>query len=82
MGAKYSPLMTTTIESITQELRDLPSARLIEVSAFIHKLHPAVLSAERRRTALRATAGCMAGSEGAEFEQAVRSTSDRIDSHE
>ena len=36
----------------------------------------------RRRAALRATAGCMKGAAGEEFERAVRETADRIDADE
>lgn len=67
----------TTLESIMRDLRELPVPKLVEVSRYIHKLHPQ--SAERRRTALAATAGCMAGDEGEDFERAVREQADRTD---
>ena len=43
----------------------------------VHGLNPK--SQERRRAALLATAGCMAGEEGEEFERAVKAEADRID---
>lgn len=70
----------TIIESITRDLHDLPPPKLIEVSRYIHALHPQ--SADRRRAAIRATAGSMPGEIGADFERAVRETADRIDAHE
>jgi hypothetical protein len=49
----------------------------VEAARFIHGLNPKNL--ERRREALLATAGCMSGEEGEDFERAVRAESDRID---
>ena len=70
----------TIMESILRDLRELPPTKLVEVSSYIHQLHPP--SAERRRAALESTAGCMPGEEGEDFERAVRETADRIDSDE
>jgi hypothetical protein len=70
------------LESIYDELRGLPPSKLMEVSNYIHRLHPSEEARERRRMALRATAGCMAGEEGEDFERAVRETADRIDTDE
>jgi len=41
----------------------------MEVARYVHGLNPK--SRERRRAALLATAGCMAGEEGADFERAI-----------
>jgi len=67
----------SVIESILKELRELPAPKLVEVARYVHGLNPK--SHERRRAALLATAGCMAGEEGEDFERAVRAESDRID---
>ncbi len=72
----------TILESIVRDLRELPEPRLMEVSNYIHRLHPSVESAERRRAALRATAGCMKGAAGEDFERAVRESAARIDANE
>ena len=69
----------TILESIVRDLHELPAPKLVEVSNYIHALHPSAENIERRRIALRSTAGCMAGDEGEDFERAVRETSDRID---
>jgi hypothetical protein len=74
--------MLTILDSIMRDLRDLPPPKLVEVSEFIHHLHPSPASMERKRVALLATAGCMAGDDGADFERAVRETADRIDGDE
>jgi hypothetical protein len=74
--------MLTILESIVRDLRELPAAKLVEVSHYIHTLHPSVESANRQRAALRATAGCMTDEEGEDFERAVRETADRIDADE
>lgn len=66
-------------ESIVNDLRELPPPKLVEVSNYIHKLHPSAETAGRRHAALMATAGCMPGEEGEEFERAVRETADRTD---
>ncbi|GDY19905.1 hypothetical protein LBMAG56_12500 [Verrucomicrobiota bacterium] len=72
----------TTLESIVRDLRDLPAPKLVEVSNYIHQLHPSAESTERRRAALRATAGCMKGAAGEDFERAVRESADRVDADE
>jgi hypothetical protein len=74
--------MTNIFESIVRELREMPIPKLVEVSRYIHTLHPSNESANRQRAAILATAGCMAGQEGEDFERAVRETADRIDAHE
>lgn len=70
----------TLLESIMRDLRELPPAQLVEVSRYVHGLQPK--AAERRLAAIRATAGCMSGPEGEEFESAVREMSDQIDTDE
>ena len=72
----------TILESIVRDLRELPAPKLVEVSNYIHRLHPSVENVERRRAALRATAGCMKGAAGEDFERAVRETADRLDADE
>ena len=67
----------TVIDSIVRDLRELPPPKLVEVARYVHGLNPK--SHERRRAALLATAGCMTGGEGEEFERAVKAESDRID---
>ena len=72
----------TILESIVRDLHELPAPKLVEVSNYIHTLYPSPEGVERRRDALRSTAGCMAGAYGEDFERAVRETADRIDSDE
>ena len=72
----------TILESIMRDLRDLPAPKLVEVSNYIHSLHPSVEAEERRRAAIRCTSGTMAGAVGEDFERAVRETADRIDTDE
>jgi hypothetical protein len=67
----------SVIESILKDLQGLPTTKLVEVARYVHGLNPK--SQEQRRAALLATAGCMAGEEGEEFERAVRGEADRID---
>ncbi len=67
----------SVIESIVRDLHELPPPKLVEVARYIHGLHPK--SVERRQAALLATAGCMAGAEGEDFERAVKAESDRTD---
>lgn len=69
-------------ESIVNDLRELPPPQLVEVSNYIHRLHPSAEAVARRRAALLGTAGCMPGEEGEDFERAVRETADRIDADE
>lgn len=69
----------TVIESIVRDLRELPTPRLVEVASFVHRLNP--VSEERRRAALEATAGCLTGEDGEDFERAVRAEADRVDYH-
>ena len=74
--------MTAVLESIVRDLRELPAPKLVEVSHYIHTLHPSAGSASRQLAAIRATAGCMSGEDGEDFERAVRETADRVDGHE
>ncbi len=74
--------MTTIFESIVNDLHELPAPKLLKVSQYIHTLHPSSGNASRQRAAILATAGCMSGQEGEDFERAVRETADRIDAHE
>lgn len=67
----------SVLESIVRDLRELLPGKLVEVARYIHALHPK--SHERRCAALLATAGCMAGEEGEDFERAVKAEADRID---
>lgn len=67
----------SVIESIVRDLHELPTPKLVEVARYVHGLNPK--SQERRHAALQATAGCMAGEEGEDFERAVRAEADRID---
>ena len=67
----------TVIESIVRDLRELPPPKLVEVARYVHGLNPK--SRERRHAALLATAGCMEGEEGADFERAVKAEADRVD---
>ena len=67
----------SVIESILKDLQDLPTAQLVEVARYVHGLNPD--SQERRRAALSATSGSLAGEAGEDFERAVRAEADRID---
>jgi hypothetical protein len=67
----------TVIESIVRDLRELPPPKLVEVAHYVRGLNP--LSHERRRAALLATAGCIAGADGEDFERAGKAQADRID---
>ena len=67
----------SVIESILKDLQNLPTSKLVEVARYVHGLNPK--SQDLRHAALLATAGCMAGEEGEDFERAVRAESDRID---
>jgi hypothetical protein len=67
----------SVIESIIRDLHELPPAKLVEVARYVHVVNPK--RNEQRRAALLATAGCMAGEEGEDFERAVRAEADRVD---
>jgi hypothetical protein len=67
----------SVFDSIVRDLRELPPPKLMEVARYVHQLNPK--SHERRRDALLATAGCMAGADGEDFERAVKAEADRID---
>ena len=67
----------SVIESIVRDLHGLSPPKLVEVARFVHSLNPKLY--ERRRSALSATAGCMAGEEGEDFERSVKAEADRID---
>ena len=71
------------LESISNDLRELPEPSLAEVARFVRNMKggPAP-DPEARRLALEATFGCMAGPEGEEFERATREAGGHVDEPE
>jgi hypothetical protein len=67
----------SVIESIVRDLEALPPLKLMEVARYVRGLHPE--KRQRRHAALSATAGCLAGEEGEDFERAVKAEADRVD---
>jgi hypothetical protein len=67
----------SVLESIVRDLQDLPPQKLVEVARYIQTLNAS--DREKRDAALRATAGCMAGPDGEEFEREVKAEGERID---
>ena len=67
----------SVLESIVKDLETLPAPRLVEVAHYVSGLNPK--RREERLAAIRATAGCMRGEEGAAFERLVREEADRVD---
>jgi hypothetical protein len=67
----------SVLESIVKDLETLPAPRLVEVAHFVSGLNPK--RREDRLAAIRATAGCMSGEEGAAFERLVREEAGRVD---
>lgn len=67
----------SVLESIVKDLEALPTSKLLEVAHYVSRLNPH--RREERLAALKATAGCMSGEEGAAFEKAVREEGERID---
>jgi hypothetical protein len=67
------------LESIVSDLKTLPTPTLGKVSDYIHTLQPSPEERAKRVAALRSTSGCLDESEGAEFEEAVRETLNRVD---
>jgi hypothetical protein len=67
----------SVLESIVKDLEALPAPKLVEVALYVSRLNPG--RREERLAALKATAGCLAGAEGAAFEKAVREEGDRMD---
>lgn len=67
----------SVLESIVKDLETLPAPKLVEVARYVSRLNPR--RREERLAALKATAGCLSGEEGAAFERAVREEGGRID---
>lgn len=67
----------SVLESIVKDLEALPAPKLVEVAHYVSALNPK--RKEERLAAILATAGCMSGQEGADFERLVREEADRID---
>ena len=65
------------MESIVKDLESLPAPKLVEVAHYVSRLNPR--RREERLAALKATAGCLSGEEGAAFEKAVREEGQRVD---
>jgi hypothetical protein len=71
-------VLVSVLESIVKDLESLPVLRLVEVAHYVSGLNPK--RREEQLAAIRATAGCMSGDEGAAFERLVREEADRVDS--
>jgi hypothetical protein len=67
----------SVLESIVKDLEALPAPKLVEVARYVSSLNPK--RRHERLAALRSTAGCMSGDEGASFERFVREEADRVD---
>jgi len=67
----------TALPSIVKDRESLPAPKLMEVAHYVSRLNPH--RREERLAALKATAGCLSGEEGAAFEKAVREEGERID---
>ena len=67
----------TVIESLVRDLSDLPAHKLLEVARFVRRLSSQ--SSPMREAVFAATAGCMRGTEGEDFEREVRAEADRVD---
>jgi len=59
----------TIIESITNDLRELPNARLVEVARYVRELVPE--ASRRQREALGQTFGCLDEETGLALEEAL-----------
>lgn len=67
----------STLETIVEELRSLPAAKLEEAAALIHRLKTTDRAEQLR--ILRETAGVWSGPEGAAIEQAINEGCGKID---
>jgi hypothetical protein len=67
----------SVLESIVKDLESLPAPKLVEVAHYVSGLNPK--RKEERLAAIRATAGCLSGDAGEDFERLVREEADRID---
>ena len=59
----------TIVESITNDLRQLPNAQLVEVARYVRELVPEV--SRRQREALGRVLGCLDEETGRVFEDAM-----------
>ena len=67
----------SVLESIVKDLESLPAPKLVEVAHYVSGLNPK--RKEERLAAIRATAGCLSGDAGENFERLVSEEADRID---
>lgn len=65
------------METIVRDLQKLPPSKLDAVATYVQEL--VTDSDESRFAGIIATAGCMPGKQGEDFEKAVREQADRID---
>jgi hypothetical protein len=73
--------MSMSLLEIKKEIRALPRELLRELTGDLME-ELAASDTEKRRTAIRSTAGAMAGEAGADFERNVRESADRLDANE
>lgn len=71
------------VQSIIQELQELPASALLKASRYIHQLrvlNPKKKSAEHRLTALKALAGSISNEDADIMENAIKE-SDQVSMH-
>jgi hypothetical protein len=70
----------STLELIVEDLKALPTPRLAEVAAYVHRLRE--LNREDRFSAIERSAGILSDSESAELDRIIREGCEKIDARD
>jgi hypothetical protein len=70
----------STLEIIVEDLKALPTPKLAEVAAYVHRLRE--ISREERLSAIERSAGILSETEGAELDRIIKEGCEKIDARD
>lgn len=70
----------STLEIIVEDLKALPTPKLAEVAAYVHRLRE--ISREERHSAIERSAGILSETEGAELDRIIKEGCEKIDARD
>ena len=70
----------STLEIIVEDLKALPTPKLAEVAAYVHRLRE--MNREERFSAIERSAGILSETEGAELDRIIEEGCEKIDARD
>ncbi|HEV3271224.1 MAG TPA: hypothetical protein VGZ93_03500 [Candidatus Methylacidiphilales bacterium] len=70
----------STLEIIVEDLKALPTPKLVEVAEYVHRLRE--MNREERLSAIERSAGILSESESAELDRIIREGCEKVDARD